>query len=158
MSQYCACQASCQCHISVPKLRDYTVRIGKKKSTTLKSVKTWTILLYSAKYCNGIGSEIRKLWAFTDSGCMSGARASSHCIPELLVLKGLRLLLLDFFSDGGKEWSHWIGYEVYIFSALNFECQDWRQKALFAKMCWVLGCSCFFASELDNCVLFLSCL
>ena len=77
---------------------NYFVIIGIERSTTtLKLIITETILLYSAKYCNRIGSdEITELQAFTDSDCTFGARvrktagARCCCIPELPALKGLK--------------------------------------------------------------------
>ena len=79
-------------------IRDYYVRIGNDRSTTTKPLKTWTILLHSAKSCKRTGSQIRKLRAFKDSNYTFGARVRktagtrSCCIPELLRLRSGTLL------------------------------------------------------------------
>ena len=97
MSQYCAHEASCRCHIYMPRSGNSFVRTGNERfTTTLKLMNTWTTLLYSANNCKIIGSEIRTLRAFKDSDSTFGARVRktvgtrSCCIPELLGLKGLK--------------------------------------------------------------------
>ena len=76
-----------------------------KKYNNTKLTKTWTILLYSAKICKRIGSEIRKFGAFKDGDCRFGARvrrtagARSCCTPELLALKGLNISIIVINND-----------------------------------------------------------
>ena len=107
MSQCCHCahQATSRCHICVPKSWNYFVKTGNERSTTALKLKTWTILLYSAKDRKRIGSEIRKFRTFRDTDCTFGARVRKKkkkkerkkkswrhrrcCFPELLALKGL---------------------------------------------------------------------
>jgi len=82
-----------------------------KKYNNTKLMKTWTILLYSAKICKRIGSEIRKFRAFEDGDCTFRARvrrtagARSCCTPELLALKGLNISIIVINNDKCPSWA-----------------------------------------------------
>ena len=90
-SQYCAHQASRRCHSHVPKLEDYIVRMGNKRSTTTqysRKSEPFYFILEKKKKCKRIGSEIRQLRAFKYSECTFGAsqknKNKKSCRQELL--------------------------------------------------------------------------